>query len=571
MSALPIILPLLVLLGAPPVHAQLPDSAGTVRSARAAQARFERIRRQNLPWTWDRGGGDCDERIGRFCLTHGDGDDSDWRSPPEPEKVQQARRDLIAQLDSAATHFPGDGWIAGQRVRYQAEAGGHPQAVQAAEQCRAIRWWCLALAGYAQHVGGDYVAADSAFALALAAMPAKERREWTDVSVLLEEGWRGYRRAEGAERDSLEQRFWWMSDPLWIVPGNERRTEHFARHVMDQLQDRSRSTEGISWGFDLRELLLRYGWPVGWERERSSTPAAGPASIISHYAPRARKFVPPLRFLEDPTAIRPDEWTVKVRRARTEFALPYARWSDAMQHQLAAFRRGDSTVWVAAYTVAADTAVRGPLDAALVVVPHERAQPAMARISADTAGALSISTAPGPAVLSLELLTRGDSARATRARYGVRAAAGLTSGIALSDILLLKPVDPLPRSLPEVIPVARGSTRVTSGERVGLYWEVYGVPTGTETINVSVSLNRDGRNWLRRETSPVQLSWQERPGEGPILGRSLLVTLPNLSPGRYTLQVRVAPEGGPAATTSRVVEVGREPTSRTSLRQTPQL
>jgi hypothetical protein len=529
------------------------------------------IRRNNLPWKWSGGRGECDERIGRFCLAHGD-DDSDWRPPPEPEKVQQARVELLARLDSAAARISGDGWIAGQQVRYHAETNGHTRALRAAEECRAVPWWCRALAGYALHAAGDYAAADSVFAIALTQMPAKERRDWTDVSVLLTEGWRGYRRAEGVERDSLERRFWWLADPLWMTPGNERRTEHFARHVMDRLQDRSRSAEGTSWGFDLRELLLRYGYPVGWERERPSSPtmSMGSASMVGHYAPGGRQFIPPIRFVDTPTAIRSDEWNIKVRRARSEFALPYARWSDSLQHQLAAFRRGDSTVWVAAYTLAADTAVRGPVDAALVVAAHEHAQPVMARATGESAGALSIRVPPQPAVLSLELLTRGDSARAARVRYGIQPQPMPATGIALSDILLLAPADPLPRSLPEVVPVARGSTRVRSGERVGLYWEVYGLPPGTEAIDVSVTLNRDGRNWLRRAQSPMQLSWQERPGEGAVLGRSLLVTLPELPPGRYTLQVTVAPEGGQVATTSRVVEVARPAaTPRTSASQAP--
>ncbi|HEX2203030.1 MAG TPA: hypothetical protein VHG91_07020, partial [Longimicrobium sp.] len=55
------------------------------REARDAQADFERLRFRHLPWTSDRGGGDCDERIGRFCLTYGDPrDDEDWTPPPEP-------------------------------------------------------------------------------------------------------------------------------------------------------------------------------------------------------------------------------------------------------------------------------------------------------------------------------------------------------------------------------------------------------------------------------------------------------------------------------------------------------
>ena len=189
----------LALLDPFPAAAQPPDSARILRAARSEQARFEAIRRRHLPWTWSGSGGSCDERIGRFCLTHNDDDDSDdWRPPPEPEPVQRARAALLVRLDSAAARVPADGWIAGQRVRYHLEAGDSASAARAAAECRAARWWCLALGGYTQHAGGNFVAADSLFRDALSAMPDKERREWNDLSVVLGDGdWRAYRRAGG--------------------------------------------------------------------------------------------------------------------------------------------------------------------------------------------------------------------------------------------------------------------------------------------------------------------------------------------------------------------------------------
>jgi hypothetical protein len=560
---------MLGLLGALPAHAQIPDSAKTLRAARSAQARFETIRRNNLSWTWSRGSGSCDERIGRFCLTHGD-DDEDWRPPPEPEKVQQARMDLLTRLDSAAARLPGDEWIAGQRVRYSVEAGRLSEAVRAAEQCRAADWWCFALAGYARHTAGDFAGADSAFNAALNTMPSSERRQWTDISVLVEGGgWRAYDRAQGVERDSLEQRFWWLADPLWMVPGNELRSEHLARHVIDRLQDRSRSTEGLSWGADLREITLRYGWPVGWERERPVSPTQTSPSIISHYAPRSRHFAPTPRIVADPTGVGSGEWSVDVERPRTAYLPSSLARFDDLEHQLATFRRGDSVLLVAAYALNPDSVGPGPVDAGLVVARSERTAPVVARDSVGgIAGALSVLVPPKPAVLSLEVKTHGDSARALRARYGIRPTPS-RSGVSISDLLLLFAQDKLPRTLEDAMRVARGSTRVQAGERVGLFWEVYGLPPGTETTDVAVSLTRDGRNWLRRPATPVRLSWEDRPGADPIWGRALAIALPDLPPGRYTLQVTVAPERGQAATASRTVEVMRPIGRGTSPAQAP--
>jgi hypothetical protein len=474
------------------------------------------------------------------------------------------------RLDSAAARLPGDAWIAGQRVRYSVEAGQIPGAVRAAEECRTSGWWCLALAGFARHTAGNTEGADSAFNAALAAMPASERRQWTDISVLVQDGnWRAYDRAQGTERDSLEQRFWWLADPLWMSPGNELRNEYLARHVIDRLQDRSRSTEGLSWGADLREITLRYGWPVGWERERPSSPTQTSPSIISHYAPRTRQFAPTPRIVADPTAVGSGEWNVDVKRPRTAYLPSSLARFDDLEHQLATFRRGDSVLVVAAYALDADSIGHRLVHAGLVVARDERSAPVVARDSVGgVAGALSVLVAPESAVVSVEAKTHGDSARAMRARYGIRPTPR-GAGLSLSDVLLLFARDSLPQSLEGAMRTARGSARVQAGERVGLFWEVYGLPPETESADVAVSITRDGRSWLRRPATPVQLSWEDRPGADPVWGRALAIALPDLPPGRYTLRVAVTPEGGQTATATRTLEVER-PTGRgTSTAQAP--
>jgi len=142
--------------------AQLPDSQHILRSARAAQADFESIRRHNLPKEPGHGAADCDERIGRFCYWYDDDDETPRPPPPESEAITRARDRLLGTLDSAALALPGDDWIAGQRVRYLLQSGRPAEALAAARTCRAALWWCEALTGLALHVAGDYGPADSA-------------------------------------------------------------------------------------------------------------------------------------------------------------------------------------------------------------------------------------------------------------------------------------------------------------------------------------------------------------------------------------------------------------------------
>ena len=136
------------------------DSGSLVTAAKNAQLQFEHYRRNNLPESRSsRGGGSCDEQVGRFCYWY------DEKEPPPPrelDRVTEARSRLIALLDSAARPNPSNVWVASQRVRYLAEAGRARDAIAAALACRADTWRCGTLVGFAYHDGGDYFRADSA-------------------------------------------------------------------------------------------------------------------------------------------------------------------------------------------------------------------------------------------------------------------------------------------------------------------------------------------------------------------------------------------------------------------------
>ncbi|HUE95565.1 MAG TPA: hypothetical protein VMN39_02850, partial [Longimicrobiaceae bacterium] len=140
-------------LGQGPSPSTAADSTRLHRSARSQQADFERIRRNRLPEVWRGGSGRCDERIGRFCLTHSR-DRSNWEAPPEHPEVLVRRNELIENLERTARQLPGDDWVAGQWVRYLVEAGRFEEAIVAARACRAEPSWCHALAGFAHHYGG---------------------------------------------------------------------------------------------------------------------------------------------------------------------------------------------------------------------------------------------------------------------------------------------------------------------------------------------------------------------------------------------------------------------------------
>lgn len=524
------------------------DSAQLHREARRAQHAFELLRRRHLPWTAPRGSGPCDERIGRFCLWFGDPDPS-WTPPPEPAPVRRARAALLDRLETIAAQLPGDGWVVGQLVRYALEHGDTARAERAAAGCRGDPAWCALLRAWVAYERGDGATADSLTAAAEAALPPPERARWRDLSPILPDAELGpYRRLPPPARAAAEEAFWQLADPLVLVPGNDRRAAHRLRWVLDRLAPRSELPEDVAWGEDLRRLLLRYGWPVAWERVRPSLPTLQDGGIVSIYPPRSWHFSPPLRAALQPTRLRPDAWTLADPRAYTGHTPRYAaRAFVPLAHQVAAFRRQGAPVWVVAIGWAGDTAL-----ARLRPDPHAPVQvgafvglPGPWRGVRDSAAVgagratLVLSAPADTTVLSVEAWVPA-AGWAGRARYAV--VPPPAQGPAVSGLLLLRPEGSV-RSLADALAAARGDTVLAAGERVGLYWETYDIAADSAEVALRLEPRSRPRWWAgwRPAPPPLELRWTERPLAA---ARSLILGLPALRPGAYRLRLEIrTPDG----------------------------
>ena len=550
---------------------QRADSIRALRLARGAQAEFERMRVRHLPWSKDRspGGGRCDEVIGRFCIWY-DESETEWTPPPEPEGLVRARTLALARLADAARRAPGDEWIAGQRVRYLVEAGKKEEARDAARACRAAGWWCRALEGYAAHAADAYGPADSAFAAALAAMPQRERREWLDLEPILEaDDTRALRRMEPAARDAATRRLWWLADPFWMEPGNDRKTEHFARLVHDRLQDRARTPEGLSWGDDLREIVLRFGLPIGYEKVRPEYwQSSTNAGIVVRYASHGRELLPRLDAKNPFGATPPDGERLMSQRARSSYAPRASSRLDTLAHQVAVFHRGDSAVVVAGLALNSDSLPPSPRTEAGLVLAESDSSPvwmSTAQVAGSTA-ALRVTAPPRTAMFSLEARELG-SRRAGRVRYSLPLDRPRGGGVSLSDVLLLADPTARPETLDDAVRLVRPGTRFRAGERVGLFWEVYRDAPTADTLRVSLALARRAPGGMRRiaeriglatSAAPVRMRWTEESGGAALLPRSTTVALPQrLPPGEYLLEVTVHPASGPPVTSTRVLTIER--------------
>ncbi len=541
------------------------DSAAVAKVARSAQRAFERTRRAHLPIDFNDGRGACDAVIGRFCYWYRPPDE---RPPAEPEPIGQARRLLLARLDEAAARRPADDWIAAQRVRYLVEQGWADAGVVAARECRGSPWWCTALAGYARHGARDYRGADSVYAVALGRMPDAERCRWTDLSALLADSdERRYRRVSCEEREALNERIWWLARPLYSMPGHDLRTEHYARLTMARMLRGASSPHGLTWGDDLAQLVVRFGWPTWWTQPfgRPGT-LETPAALGHEPSPSfwffAEQSVPP-DTLAGETWAEP-EWDLTRERPASRYAPPYARaFGEIRRAQVARFRRDGGFLIVGAFDLRRDTLFGGAEpEVALTVARDPRTPPVVgpARFPRST-GIIAVTAPWAPAIVSIEARKSGER-RAARLR-----ALADRPGQWLSDVLLFMPGEDLPESLGVALPLAVRGSEVPPSGRVGLFWETYGEPA-SDSVAIEVKVVRRsgrgkehpalGRSECAPEgKAPIAVRWRDAAAPVDPSARAITVDLTALDPGRYVVAVAMSAASAPTACASRDLEITR--------------
>jgi len=355
---------------------------------------------------------------------------------------------------------------------------------------------------------------------------------------------------------------------------------------------------GVEWGDDIEELTLRYGAEGAWER-RMSLPNASlqdTRSIVGRHHPKSQEFLPPDEALEDPAQVAPGDWTLEQRRPWTGYAPPYAPDLNALETQVARFRRGDSLLVAGAFAPEEKDAVtdsrrqtrnprivdlrarrnqdRGDQQARLDPFgrPVEEPQPFIAEepepespvqsalFLIDTesgvrhevhgegpSGVFQLQVPNGRYVVGIEAFSP-DAKQAWRDRHGLWQDPIIPGLAAMSDLLILAGGGEIPTSLDEALPTALPAVRIRVGEPFKVAWELYGLQIG-ESASVRIGVDQGGPGLFRRlgqflrvlePDSPVVLSF---PDAGPdVLGtvfRAVQLNLPDLEPGEYALTVEV--------------------------------
>ena len=534
------------------------DSLRTHRRARTLQARFERQRIRALPRTPGGGSHECDEIIGRLCIW--DDGDGDWTPKDEPAAIVEARAELLAGLGSLAALVPGDHWIFGQRIRYLVEGGHLDEAEELARTCGLLnRWRCDAYLGFVHHHQTNFGLSETAFRRSLDAMPADVRDDWASPRPVLG---RELRRWLSEQPDSAAAlaRLWTLADPLFIAEGNDRWTAHMSRWSYAMSADRARNPYEINWGKDFTEVVVRYGWPIAWER---SWPRVGQSSVTvtGRDLPMAFRTFPPREVLaRGPSGEEPIVWEVPERHPRSSHFPRYLDSLGVLEAQAGRFWRRDHVVVVGAWTAPGEQEAAGSDSAAHhtvlsgLFVEQGGALGADVRTVADPGSPVRLSTRVPWAdwgVLSLEAWAPG-----LRRAYRLRAGMGFRKLppdlFTLSDLVLLE-TGGEPNTFAEMTEVLRTSHEFAAGEPLNVALEIYGLGFRSEAVGFIAwvqrrdegFLTRVGR-WLRLAgpREEVSIGWQEAGPDVPEpLFRAFRIGVPTLDPGEYEVVVEVSVRG----------------------------
>jgi hypothetical protein len=594
-----------------------PDSVSLLEEAKEAQARFERFREERIPPELGTGGGGCDELVGRFCLRfEGGEDESEWSVPEEPIEFGMARVRVLRELGDIHEQIPRDSWILGQRVFYMGEVGDWRGAESLIRRCGGGNWWCTSLLAFVRHAQGDWDVAAELFTLAKSqmAMDPDADENFLSLSLLLDPGaLEVYEQA--SDKVSAEERLWLLSDPLYLVDGNDRMTEQYARAVIVRLRREAVNPYGLDWGDDLEELTLRYGAEKAWERQRSlpNGTLQDSRGIVGRHHPKSQEFLPPDEALADPAQVAPGDWTLEQDRPWTGYAPPYAPELNALETQVGRFRRGDSLLVAGAFApepeevVVVDSRrqnrnprgvdvraqrnqdrgdqqarlnpfgrpveeplplppeepeVEGPVQSGLFLIDTESGATHQV-LGEGPVGAFQLQVPNGRYVVGVEAFS-ADAKEAWRDRHGLWQDRLLPGLAAVSDLLILRGGGELPTTLDEALPTALPAARIRVGDPFKVAWELYGLAIG-ESASVRIGVDQGGGGLIRslgqflrvlEPDAPVVMTYEDA---GPdVLGtvfRAVQLNLPDLEPGEYTLTVEIELPGREAMAVARPIVI----------------
>jgi hypothetical protein len=317
----------------------------------------------------------------------------------------------------------------------------------------------------------------------------------------------------------------------------------------------------------MRELIIRYGWAERWTVLPSAISAYTERLYVAHEREPNFHFFPALSYELPLGAYGDSAWNLADDRPHESYAPEEITAFEPLEPQVSRFRRGDSTLVVAAFDVSSDSLLSAaPVRSALIIAPDDTARFSLAVIdSAATRDVISIVTVTRPMLVGLELLTP-DRHTAGRWRSALTPIMFDSTVPALSDLLLFDATDSLATDLNGAMATALGTRFLSQDRKVGVYWETYGSSRKDSALSITLSVVPLSTGFLTRamqalgivhRREPVNIRWTESGTGGVTAAQSMVFDLSKVPRGRYELRLEVGNPALPAAVAraTRVVEV----------------
>jgi hypothetical protein len=485
------------------------------------------------------------------------------------------------RLEEIVNTAADNGWAVGHLAILHSYNALESRALELVRECRSGPGWCDALHAFLLHSYSRYAASDSLFSRALAAMPAAQQCRWRDISQLLDDVARErYNSLPCEARTAIEEKFWWLADPLYMLEGNDRRTEHFSRRVIDSLMQGAptpfaASKESATWGAALGEMLMRYGIAGHWIVPGKLQDPGARSDKWLHYHTPNYQFVPATLPLDDGLPARGAfALETPLENARERYHPNYDYVATLSHFQVASFPRRDSILVLARMTPGREAfAAAAPFSAALYIAPPpgQRERPYLTVHRDSTTSVSFVATVPRRrALVALELMSSPLLVAArTRFELNIPSAEGAAW---ITQPVLFAPAanGTQPANTDELFPLMHGSERLLMGKPVGVYWELEGLSAG-DSANFQIRVVRTGgsagsifsRIFGGRGAQTSVLRWPAT--EVSKRAHSVTIDVGNLREGTYTLELVARGNDGTTVRSERSFELLRRDPSRSDM------
>jgi len=454
----------------------------------------------------------------------------------------------------AAQAHEGAGFVVGFATFVLTNAGRQLEAFKVATDCQAADWWCALLRGYVLRAVGRLPAAEQEFRRGLAAAPDSVACTFVDASWVVESDMRArLRRLPCARRMAVSDSIWWLADPSYATPGNERWTEQVARMLyrqFDMVQDSLRYPgDRSSWSAWAATAILPRGPLDSWRN------LAAPDQVRLQYWTSRKAahyhFVPDLQGDDLSHPIWHLDGTMR-QEGYTPPTVPFYE----IPAQVARFRQGDSMMVAVAGTLAGTPMARAAAPSAHLILSDAPDSFPLKLASAFLSGrAVFMGQAAAKRwITSFEALSADGIGRHRLMLEPLQ-----VRGPGVSDVLLYSPAGPeLPDSLRMAAGMMLGDTTVAKGDQLGIYWETYGASKGTP-VTVELEVKPEGGGLLSQiknlvpglgPSSSSRPSWTAT-SPGPVFRRAVVLDVSDVDSGTYTLVVKTSWPGQEAKATSR--------------------